>query len=267
MTRSAIYAALLGAFITAAPFAVLAQDVKTENAAEATASSPFTEAQKKALDTAIRDYLMANPKVIMDSVEQFRQNQENADMQAYAQKIRDKHEEIYNDPSSPVAGNLKGDVTLVEFFDYNCGYCKQAFKDVQTMIGEDKNLRVVFKEIPILSESSHTAARYALAADKQGKYWEFHSALMGSTGQISESRLESVAKDVGLDVKKLKADAEDPAIRAAIEKNLTLAHEIGITGTPGFILGDEALRGHYGIDALRKFIKDEHARNAAKKAE
>lgn len=260
MTRSALHAALLGALIiTAAPVAVLAQD-QAETKAEATADAAFTAAQKKALDAAIRDYLMANPKVIMDSVEQYRQNQEQVEMQAFTQKIKDKHDEIYNDPSSPVAGNPKGDVTLVEFFDYNCGYCKQAFKDVQTIIGEDKNLRVVFKEIPILSESSHTAARYALAANKQGKYWEFHSALMGSTGQLNEAKLEAVARDVGLDVKKLKADAEDPAIRATIEKNLTLAHEIGISGTPGFVLGDEALRGHYGLDTLRRFIKEQHAK-------
>lgn len=285
MTRSTIHAALFGALIlTAAPFAVMAQETKTEaqndnkgnnkgenkadskveaGAAASTDAAPFTAEQKKALDTAFREFLMANPKVIMDSVEQFRQNQESAEMQAFTQKIKERHEEIYNDPASPVAGNPKGEVTLVEFFDYNCGYCKHAFKDVQTLIGEDKNLRVVFKEIPILSESSHTAARYALASHKQGKYWEFHTALMNSTGQINESKLESVAKDVGLDLKKLKEDAADPAIRAAIEKNLALAHDIGISGTPGFVLGDEALRGHYGLDTLRRFIKDQHSRKAA----
>jgi len=265
VTRSTTYAALIAALITCSPLAVMAQDSAAETAkteatkTESAPAAPFSADQQKALDTAIHDYLMANPKVIMDSVEQYRQNMENADAQAFAVKIKEKHEEIYNDKASPVAGNPKGDVTLVEFFDYNCGYCKQAFKDVQTLVGEDKNLRVVFKEIPILSESSHTAARYALASDKQGKYWEYHTALMTSSGQINDAKLESVAKDVGLDVKKLKADAETPEIRAAIEKNLELAREIGISGTPGFVLGDEALRGHYGLEALRKFIKDQRA--------
>lgn len=268
MTRSKICAAMTAVLLTCSPLAVMAQDAavetKTEAAAAATVPAPVAEAfsaeQKKALDGLIHDYLMANPKVIMESVEQYRQNQENMDLQAFTAKIKENHEQIYNDPTSPVAGNKKGDVTLVEFFDYNCGYCKQAFKDVQTIIGEDKNLRVVFKEIPILSESSHTAARYALAAERQGKYWEYHTALMGGSGQINEAKLESVAKDVGLDVKKLKADAESPEIRTTLEKNLELAREIGISGTPGFVLGDEALRGHYGLEALRKFIAEQRKR-------
>ncbi|MGZ9108428.1 MAG: DsbA family protein [Micavibrio sp.] len=248
MTRSTMYAAMTAILVAFSPLAAQAQD---------TAAAPaFNEAQMKALDTVIHDYIMENPRVIMDAVEQYRQNQDEMDAKAFSVKIKEKHEAIYNDPSSPVAGDKDGDVTLVEFFDYNCGYCKQAFKDVQKLIDEDKKLRVVFKEIPILSESSHTAARYAQAADKQGKYWEFHQALMNSSGQINEAKLESVAKDVGLDVEKLKKDADSAEIRTAIEKNLELARSIGISGTPGFVIGDQALRGHYGLEALRKSISE-----------
>jgi protein-disulfide isomerase len=248
VTRSTMYAAMTAILVAFSPMAVLAQD--------AAAAPAFNETQMKALDTVIHDYIMANPRVIMDAVEQYRQNQDEMDAKAFSVKIEEKHEAIYNDPSSPVAGDKNGDVTLVEFFDYNCGYCKQAFKDVQKLIDEDKKLRVVFKEIPILSESSHTAARYAQAADKQGKYWEFHQALMNSSGQINEAKLESVAKDVGLDVEKLKKDADSAGVRTAIEKNLELARSIGISGTPGFVIGDQALRGHYGLEALRKSIAE-----------
>jgi len=110
----------------------------------------------------------------------------------FAEKIKARHDDIYNDAASPVVGNKKGDVTLVEFFDYNCGYCKQAFRDVQKILEEDKKLRIVFKEFPILSESSHTAARYALAADRQGKYMEYHTVLMTQSGPLNEARMESI---------------------------------------------------------------------------
>lgn len=220
------------------------------------AETKFTDAQKKEMEAVIHDYLMANPQVIMDSVEQYRQNAEAESEKVFEQKIKDSADALYKDPSSPVVGNKDGDVTLVEFFDYNCGYCKAAFKDVKTLVDEDKNLRIVFKEIPILSEASHTAARYALAAEKQGKYWEFHSRLMEKGGANSTEGIEKAAADVGLDMEKLKKDADSPEIRATIEKNLELSRMIGITGTPGFVIHDKALRGHYGVDALRKIIAE-----------
>lgn len=249
MTHSTMYTAMAAILVAFSPMAAQAQE-----SGAAPAAAVFSDAQKAALDTMIHDYLMENPRVIMDSVEQYRQNQEEMDAKAFSVKIKEKHDAIYKDPTSPVVGDKNGDVTLVEFFDYNCGYCKQAFKDIEKLVEEDKKLRIVFKEIPILSETSHTAARYALAADKQGKYWEYHKALMSGGGQINDAKLESVAKDIGLDVEKLKKDADSAEVRTTIEKNLELAREIGISGTPGFIIGDEALRGHYGLEALRKSI-------------
>ncbi len=216
----------------------------------------FTDGQKEEIEMIIHDYLMAHPEVIMNSVEQHRQTAETESEKAFDEKIKASGDALYKDPSSPVAGNKDGDVTVVEFFDYNCGYCKSAFKDVQTLINEDKNVRIVFKEIPILSEASHTAARYALAADKQGKYWEFHSTLMEKGGSNSTESIEKVASGIGLDMEKLKKDADSPEIRATLEKNLELARAIGVTGTPGFVIRDKALRGHYGVDALRKIIAE-----------
>jgi protein-disulfide isomerase len=224
------------------------------------ADTPFTDAQKKELETAIHDYLMKNPKVIMDSVDQYRQSQQADEEKGFDAKVKEKNAELYKNPKDPVAGNKDGDVTLVEFFDYNCGYCKHAFNDVQTLIKEDGKLRVVFKDIPILSESSFTAARYALAAGRQNKYWEFHQAMMQHNGGISEESLQSIGKDIGLDVEKMKKDAQDPEIRAQIESNLALARDIGISGTPGFVINDAVLRGAYGIDAMRKTVADARAK-------
>ena len=220
------------------------------------AAPAFNDAQKKEIEKIIQDYIMSNPKIVMDAAQKFQANQEEMESQAMEKAIKDKAEALYNDPATPVAGNPKGDVTLVEFFDYNCGYCKIAFKDVQTLVNEDKNLKVVFKEIPILSETSNIAARYALAANKQGKYWEFHAALMGTSGGISETMIDQIGKDLKLDMTKLKADADSAEIRAEIEKNMDLARELGITGTPGFVIADKPLRGHYGVDAMRKLISE-----------
>lgn len=224
----------------------------------AQAQEAFSDEQKKQIETLMHDYLMSNPQVIMDSVDQFRQRSEEESTKGFDEKIKSSGDKLYNDPASPVGGNPKGDVVLVEFFDYNCGYCKLAFKDLQTLINEDKNLKVVFKDIPILSEASHTAARYALAADKQGKYWEFHQHLM-ENGANGEALLQNAAKSAGLDFERLKKDADTAEIRAALEKNLELAREIGISGTPGFVIGGKALRGHYGIEALQKTITETRA--------
>jgi protein-disulfide isomerase len=225
----------------------------------ARAADGFTAAQKKELDTVIHDYLMNNPKVIMDAVEKFRQDQQAGEAKVFDAKIKEKQVELYKNEKDPVAGDKKGDVTLVEFFDYNCGYCKHAFKDLQALMKADSKLKVVFKEIPILSESSYTAARYALASDRQGKYFEYHAALMEHNGAISEESLAEVAKSVGLNVEKLKKDADDPAIRAHIESNLSLAHDIGISGTPGFVINDIVLRGAYGLEAMQKTVNDARA--------
>jgi protein-disulfide isomerase len=220
------------------------------------ADAGFTDAQKKQMDGMIHDYIMANPKVIMDSVEKFRNDQQTADEKSFDAKVKEKSAELYKKAADPVTGNKDGDVTMVEFFDYNCGYCKHAFKDVQTLIGSDKKLKVVFKDIPILSETSFTAAQYALAANRQGKYWEFHQAMMEHNGPISEESLQSVGKTIGLDVEKLKKDSKDPEIRAQIEANLSLARDIGINGTPGFVINDTVLRGAYGLEAMQKAIAD-----------
>lgn len=245
VNRKSLSFALAAILVSFAPLPVQAADAPA-----------FTDAQKKEMDTLIHDYLMNNPKIIMDSVEKYRNDQQSSDEKSFDAKVKEKSAALYKDAKDPVSGNKDGDVTLVEFFDYNCGYCKHAFKDVQTLLKDDKKLKVVFKDIPILSESSYTAARYALAANKQNKYWEFHQAMMEHNGPISEESLLAVSKEIGLDIEKLKKDANDPETRAQIEANLALAREIGISGTPGFVINDKVLRGAYGLEAMQKTIAD-----------
>lgn len=252
MIATGILALMLAVAPVSAPKSAWAQDAS------------FSAAQKAELGKVIQEYLLENPKVIIDAVEKYRANQEEIENKAAEAAIKTKGKALYEEPTSPVAGNPKGDVVMVEFFDYNCGYCKVAFKDVQALVKDDKNLKVVFKDIPILSESSHSAARYALAADKQGKYWEYHAALMNHQGALNDAELEKIGTAIKLDIAKLKTDAESNEVKSIIEKNLALARELGITGTPGFVINDQLLRGHYGIDALRKIISDSRAAKTAK---
>lgn len=212
---------------------------------------------KEDLESFIYDYLMENPGVIIEAVEKLRQNQEVEEAKMVEQKLEQHQNFLHSyDGSSPSVGNPDADIVIVEFFDYNCGYCKQALEDVQTLIESDNNIRVVFKEMPILSPASHTAALWALAANRQGKYWDFHRALMNHSGSKSEKTLEKIAKDVGLDIGQIKKDLKDPALQAQIDKNILVSQDLGIRGTPAFVINDQLSRGRIGIDAMREMIRE-----------
>ena len=157
-------------------------------------------------------------------------------------------------PADPVGGNPKGDVTIVEFFDYRCPYCKQVKPIVEQVLSQDRNVRVVYKEFPILGRESVYASRAALASQKQGKYLAYHHALMASRGQLTEETVLAVARSSGLDVEKLKRDMEDPAIEKVIADNRGLAERIGIRGTPAFIIGDQLAPGAVDTGSLKTMI-------------
>lgn len=211
---------------------------------------------KEELEGFIYDYLMENPAVIIEAVEKFRQNQEEEEAKMFDKKLGEHKAYLQSDNgASPSVGNPDADIVIVEFFDYNCGYCKRALKDVQALLREDDNIRVVFKEMPILSPTSHQSALWALAADRQGKYWEFHTAVMNHSGNKSESTLAQIAESVGLDVAKLREDAKDPALQAMIDKNITVSQELGIRGTPAFIINDRLSRGYMGLDSMKTLIE------------
>lgn len=211
---------------------------------------------KTEIEKIVHDYIMANPEVLIESVNAYQNNQQAKEDEKFKEVLKSDSDWLYKNKGHFEAGNPKGDVTVVEFFDYNCGYCKQAVNDVLTLIESDKNLRVVFIEIPILGESSREAALWALAAGKQGHYLEFHIALMRHKGPLSATALEDYAKKAGIDLDKLREDLNDPALAATLEDNLNMTRKFGITGTPAFIVGENIIRGYISIDSMRGAIAE-----------
>jgi protein-disulfide isomerase len=203
----------------------------------------------------VHDYLLANPEVIMQALQGLEARRLEAEEREAQGVLTAKAEEVFRDPASPVGGNAKGNVTMVEFFDYNCTYCRQVAPVMAEAEAADPQLRIVYKEFPILGPGSIYAAKAALAADRQGRYEDFHKALMQAKGKVAEPLVLKVAAEVGLDVARLKADIQDSAIQASIDRNLDLAQALNINGTPGFIVGDQILRGATDLATMKGLIE------------
>ncbi len=228
----------------------------------ARAESAFTPEQKKELEGLFKDYIMNNPQVIMDSVQVYQMKEQERAQKSAEEKLSEYKDKL-TQSDLPFTGNPEGDVTVVEFFDFNCGYCKKAFEDVTKVLEEDKNLKVVFIDMPILSDKSEVMAKMAMAAYKQGKYFEAHKALMNFRGTQTEENYLNALKEAGLDVEKIKTDMASPDIDMAIQKHLKIANELNIRGTPGFVIGDQLHPGYIGLDGLKMAIQD--ARSGQKK--
>ncbi len=206
-----------------------------------------------------RTYLLDNPEIIAEAIQRLDAQRQASETDELKTVLRDRHAEIFNDPTAPVLGNASGDVTLVEFFDYNCPYCRKAAPLLDEAEAADSGLRLVFKEFPILGPGSTFAARAALASQKQGKYEVFHDAMMAHSAAIDESSTLEIAHQVGLDVDQLQKDMEDPAIEEAIKRNLALAGDLRINGTPSFVIGEEIIRGLTDLPTLQGVIADARA--------
>lgn len=224
-------------------------------------SEGFSAAQKDEMGKIIREYILDNPEIIFEAADKHRANQEDEQNAAFNDKHAEYSDYLYNSKDVPSVGNKNADITIVEFFDFNCGYCHKAASDVQNIIEKDKNVRFVFVDMPILSSTSRDAAKWALAADKQGKYFDFHMKLMTMSGAKTPDRLAKVANDMGLDVEQMKKDVAEPAMDAILDKNLAMAQDMGIRGTPGFIIGDFLARGYMGLDAMQKVIEQQREDN------
>lgn len=218
---------------------------------------------KEAVEKIIHEYLLDHPEVILDAIKALESKEQAASEKAALDAIQANRAALEQNAASPVGGNPKGDVTLVEFFDYNCGYCKRTHPERSAAVKGDGKVRVVYKEFPILAPSSREAAKAALAANRQGKYEAFHTALMTHEGRLDTNAIRAVAKDVGLDLKKLEQDMGDPAIEAEIKANMDLAQKLGIRGTPGFVIGNTVVPGAIEAD---QFVALFNAARAAKKA-
>ncbi len=217
--------------------------------------------EQRALEQTIHQYLLDHPDVMLEVLDVLRARQQATAAENARANLAAHRDELVNDPASPVAGNPDGDVTLVEFFDYHCAYCKGVLKTVMTVLDEDPGLRMVFKEFPILGADSVAAARAALASRNQDadKYVEFHTALMSTRGRLTQPRILAIARDVGFDAERLEADMASPEITKAIERNLALAQALGINGTPSFVIGDQLIPGAVDLDALKQLIAQARA--------
>ena len=210
----------------------------------------FNIEQKNEIKKMIRNYILEYPEIIPEAVEVLRSRQNIS-------RIKDSQNLLYNDGYSFVAGNKNGDVTLVEFYDYNCGYCKQVPDVLARLIEEDKNLKVIFKELPILAETSQFASVAAMASMKQGKFSKFHSAMMKNKRALTENLILKIATDSGIDKAQLLIDMEDPKIEENIMKTKYLVQNIGISGTPGFVIGNQIIPGFIPYEKLKAIITKE----------
>lgn len=214
----------------------------------------LTTDQEQAVKDVVRGYLRDNPEVLVEAIRALQAKQE---AQA-GEKLASIRGELENDPSSPVGGNPNGDVTIVEFFDYRCGFCKKAVPAIQEILKTDGKIRYVFREFPILGPESLAASRIALAVwniDRE-KYVPLHMAFMRSKGSLSESKAFSIAAKVGLDIDKLRVAAKDPRIDKMIERNMELAATLSIDGTPAFIIGETIARGYIGLEEIRAAVEE-----------
>ncbi len=218
------------------------------------AASELDPAARQSMEQVIEQYIRAHPEVIEQSLQALETKREAEEKAKQKVALAAHQRELFNDPTSPVSGNASGEITLVEFFDYRCGYCKRAAGAVTQLQHEDSRVRVIYKDFPILGETSELAAKAALASQTQGKHQAFHEAMLAFKGDLTKESLLSLAGDVGLDTTKLEADMRNPEWQKVIDTNRALARTLGISGTPGFIVGTELVPGALDLNGLKELI-------------
>jgi len=218
----------------------------------------FSDSQRGDIETIVRDYLLAHPEVLEEAMAELNKRQTTAEAEKQKASVATNAETIFNSPRGVVLGNKDGDVSFVEFFDYNCGYCKRAMADMLDLMKTDPKLKVVLKEFPVLSQGSIEAAQVAVAVHMQDpsgkKYLDFHQKLLGGRGAADKARAMAAAKEAGLDTARIEKDLASPEVRATIEENFKLAEAMGMNGTPSYVIGKQVVIGAVGLDNLREKI-------------
>lgn len=228
-------------------------------ALEIARAQSFSPDQRKEIETIIREYLIGNPDVLKEVIAEAERRQAAEDALKYVDVIKQNNTAIFNSKHQVTIGNLKGDVTMVEFFDYNCGFCKRALADMMTLMKADPKLRVVLKEFPVLGEGSVQVAQVAVAVrmqDKTGgqKYLEFHQRMLEGRNQLDKARALAVVKQIGLDPVRAEKDMASAEVRTTLEESFKLADLLGINGTPSYVIGTSVVVGAVGVDQLREAI-------------
>jgi protein-disulfide isomerase len=219
----------------------------------------FTDAQREEIVSILRDALRRDPSILRDAFAAMQATEERERAEAQRAGIAAHRDALVRNAADPVRGNPRGDVTIVEFFDVRCPYCKRLHEDMAALLGRDRNLRVVMKDIPILGPQSLVASRALLAAQRQGRYVELHDALMRSRGEPTDAVIRAEAQRVGIDANRLFRDMEDPAIQRQLDVNLALARTLQIEGTPALVIGDSLIPGAVPLAQLERMVAEERA--------
>lgn len=242
--RSAALAAAAMALVGATVLPAAAQDIST--------------ADKTAIEQIVHDYLIAHPEVIQEALAELDRRQTEAENAKRADSVAEASDVLFNSPRQVVLGNPDAKVALVEFFDYNCGYCKRALGDMQAILKDDKDVKIILKEFPILGPGSVEAAKVAVAVNliAPEKYADFHNILLGGRGQADEAKALDAAEEAGLDRDKVKARTSDPEVGKTLEEAYQVAQKLGLSGTPTYVIGQEIVFGAVGVDELQSKIQD-----------
>ena len=240
----------------AAPATVLAAG--PTSAEQSVPTQTMSPEQKAAFEALIREYILKNPEVVVESIQLWQERQRaEGEVKAKA-AVAENRNLLENNPNAPVAGNPKGDITIVEFFDYRCGYCKRVFPAIQQLIEADGNIRYVFKEFPILGPDSTIAAQAAQAVwfIAPDRYLDFHAALMGARGALNEDRVLEIAAKIGLDRDTVKAGMDDSRVAETLAGNLDLGRTLGVNGTPAFVIGGQLVPGAIDLDTIKELVAE-----------
>jgi protein-disulfide isomerase len=237
----------------AALFALLGVLLGAPAAANAQSFSP---PQRSEIEVIIHEYLISHPEVLQEAMAELEKRQAAADLAKHQAAIKDNAGAIFSSPHQVVLGNPQGDTTMVEFFDYNCGFCKRAMADMFDLLKSDPKLKIVLKEWPVLSDGSVEAAHVAVAVRMQDpkKYLDFHQRLLGGRGVADAARALAVAKEIGLDVARIEKDAKGPEATATLAESFHIADALGLSGTPSYVIGNEVVVGAVGLASLKEKI-------------
>jgi len=226
-----------------------------------TQADPLSADQRGEIEAIIKNYITQHPEVVQDALAELDKRQQAAEAEKHRRVVKENNATLFSSPHQVVLGNPQGNVTMVEFFDYNCGYCKRALPDMLGLLKADPNLKFVLKEFPVLGEGSVDAAHVAVAVRMQDstgkKYIEFHQKLLGGRGPVDKMRALAVAKEVGLDMARIERDMSSDEVKTTIDENMKLADALGVNGTPSYVVGNEVVMGAVGLDALREKIDAE----------
>ncbi|MBI1202836.1 MAG: thioredoxin domain-containing protein [Rhodopseudomonas sp.] len=219
-------------------------------------AAEFSAPQRGEIEKIVHDYLVAHPEVLQEAMAELEKRQASAENEKHLAAVKQNATALFSSPNQVTLGNPKGNVTFVEFFDYNCGYCKHAMGDMITLLKDDPKLKVVLKEFPVLGPGSVEAAQVAVAVRMQApkKYLEFHQKLLGGRGQANKAAALAVAKEIGLNMTQLEKDMTSPEVKTTLQENFKLAEALGMNGTPSYVIGDNVIVGAVGLDALREKV-------------